>query len=1121
MLTCPSCGQENPDGFRFCGACAAPLTAEPPPRREERKVVTVVFADLVGFTARAERLDPEDVRALLAPYHERLRSELERFGGTVEKFIGDAVMALFGAPVAHEDDPERAVRAALAIRDWIAEEGEKLQVRIGVNTGEALVAVDARASQGEGMAAGDVVNTAARIQAGAPVNAILVGELTYRATAHTVNYHEAEPVVAKGKSEPVAVWEALEARARFGVDVAQRPIAPLVGRQRELELLVSTLARVREERSPQLVTLIGVPGIGKSRLALELSNAVEQERELIAWRQGRSLPYGEGVTFWALGEIVKAQAGILESDPAEAAAAKLRRSVEDLVSDETEVQWLDAHLQPLVGIGGENGSARAGEPFAAWRRFLEALAEQNALVLVLEDLHWADEALLDFVDELVDRVADVPLLVLATARPELLERRPGWGGGKPNAATLSLAPLPDDASARLVAALLDRPLLSAERQQDLLAKIGGNPLYAEQYARAFVERGDLVDLPETVQGIIAARLDGLSREEKRLLQDAAVVGKVFWLGALEAIGGLARSDIEDGLHRLERKQFVQRARQSSVAAQAEYAFRHVLLRDVAYGQIPRSARGDKHRRAAEWLESLGRVEDQAEMLADHYMKAVEFARASGGADPELMERARLALREAGDRASALAGYAAAVRFYRAALELAPREADDRAGLLLRLGRARFSAESAGIEELEAAFEAFRVAHDDEGAAEAAVALRTVAWYEGDRDRADAWLEEALTLVRERPDSPAKANVLVTRASSHHVAGEYVEAIRLGRDALPLVERLGLDAMRARLLISIGSSRMFLGEPEGIADLEQAAAIARASSAFVQLHACLNNLSEAQAFLGKLAEASQTYEALVESMERFGRDTDRRWGRATLAEIRAREGRWDEALALADGFIAETEAGSPHYLEPSCRVVRASIRFARGDLVGASADSERALEAARPAKDAQAVAPALHARAIVLLAEGRRDEADALTGELLTLGPELVPALVAFFGTAIIELAWLARELGRESELFAVLARAPKVPWVLAAHAVVSGDFERAAALLAEINFRPGEAYTRLRAAQELADAGRTTEVEAQLELALAFYREVGATHFIREGEALRDTRRNAAPDQRRRGASAT
>lgn len=1099
MLTCPSCGQENPDGARFCNACGTPLGAEPSGPHEERKVVTVLFADLVGFTARAERLDPEDVRALLAPYHERLRTELERFGGTVEKFIGDAVMALFGAPVAHEDDPERAVRAALAIRDWIAEAGEELQVRVGVNTGEALVAIEARASEGEAMATGDVVNTAARIQAGAPIDAVLVGEQTYRATAHAIEYREAEPVVAKGKSEPIAVWEVLQARARLGVDVAQRPVAPLVGRQRELELVVSALARVREERSLQLATLVGVPGIGKSRLVYELSQQVEQEEELITWRQGRSLPYGDGVTFWALGEIVKAQAGILESDSSDQAEAKLRRAVAELVSDDAETQWLDGHLRPLVGIGGEDPSARAGEPFAAWRRFLEAIAEVRPLVLVLEDLHWADDALLDFVDELVDRVTDVPLFVLATARPELLERRHTWGGGKPNAVTLSLPPLSDDASAQLLATLLDRPVLAAEQQQALVVKIGGNPLYAEQYARALVERGDVAALPETVQGIIAARLDALSHEEKHLLQDAAVVGKVFWLGALEAVGGVARWEVEDILHRLERKQFVQRARRASVAGEVEYAFRHVLLRDVAYGQIPRGARSDKHQRAAVWIESLGRAEDHAELLADHYVNALEYARAARETDRELVERAGVALRNAGDRAAALAAYQTAVRFYETALELSPSDSM----LLLRLGRTRFSAESLGIEELEAAFEAFRAAGDNEGAAEAALELRMVAWYEGDRDRAERWLERALKLVRERPDSPAKANVLVDRGRMHHVAGEFTEAIRVGREALPLVERFGLEGLRARVLYSIGISRASLGDREGLGDLEQAVAVARAATTFEQLHAALNNLSEMQFFFGRLAEAARTYEELVESMERFGRDTDRRWGRASVAAIRASEGRWDEALELADGFIAETEAGSPHYQEPMCRVVRAWIRLARGDLAGAAADADRALEAARLAKDAQVVAPALRVRASLFLAEGRRAEANTLADEVLALGPKLVTALTTSFDSGrIIEYARIVRALGREPELLEVLETAPEVPWVVTARAVASGEWERAATVLADIGYRPGEAYMRLQAAEQLVGAGQAAEAAADIEAALAFYRSVGATHFVRIGEAL-------------------
>jgi class 3 adenylate cyclase len=325
VQTCPRCGQQNPEGARFCNACAAPLETETRERREERKVVSVFFCDLVGFTARAERLDPEDVRALLGPYHERLRSELERFGGTVEKFIGDAVMALFGAPVAHEDDPERAVRAALAIRDAILEEGE-LEVRIGITTGEALIALDARPEAGEGMASGDVVNVAARLQTAAPVNVVLVDETTYRATQGAVEYREAEPVEAKGKAEPITAWEALEPTSRFGIDLAEQARTPLIGRSRELEILVSLLARVREERSPQLVTLVGVPGIGKSRLVYELFEVVDREPELITWRQGRSLPYGEGVTFWALGEIVKGQAGILETDGAEQVEEKLHRA---------------------------------------------------------------------------------------------------------------------------------------------------------------------------------------------------------------------------------------------------------------------------------------------------------------------------------------------------------------------------------------------------------------------------------------------------------------------------------------------------------------------------------------------------------------------------------------------------------------------------------------------------------------------------------------------------------------------------------------------------------------------------------------------------------------------------
>ena len=326
MLVCAVCGQENPEGFSFCGSCGNPLADDARRPREERKVVTVLFADLVGFTGRAEQLDPEDVRAMLSPYYARLRSELERRGGTVEKFIGDAVMAVFGAPVAHEDDPERAVRAALAIRDAIRGEDAELQVRIAANTGEALVSLDARPSAGEGMAAGDVVNTTARLQSAAPVNGILVGESTYRATRHAIEYREAAPVEAKGKVDPLQVWEAVQAYSRIAVETLETG-APLIGRRRELDVLTGALERARQERTPQLVTLVGVPGIGKSRLVYELFKAIESEPDLVFWRQGRALPYGEGVTYWALAEMVKAHAGVLETDSLVDVGQKLTQAV--------------------------------------------------------------------------------------------------------------------------------------------------------------------------------------------------------------------------------------------------------------------------------------------------------------------------------------------------------------------------------------------------------------------------------------------------------------------------------------------------------------------------------------------------------------------------------------------------------------------------------------------------------------------------------------------------------------------------------------------------------------------------------------------------------------------------
>jgi class 3 adenylate cyclase/tetratricopeptide (TPR) repeat protein len=878
MPVCQRCGEDNPERARFCLACGAPLAAPVSARREERKRVSVLFCDLVGFTARSERLDIEDVRGVLAPYYQRLRSELERFGGTVEKFIGDAVMALFGAPTAHEDDPERAVRAALAIREAMAEFNQQdpeldLQVRIGVTTGEALVVLDARPVEGEGMASGDVVNTAARLQAAAPTDGILVDEGTFLATDRAISYRQAAPVAAKGKTDPISAWRALGPRASLGVDVPQAPAAALVGRERELELLGAALARVREEQAPQLVTLVGVPGIGKSRLVFELLQQVEADPELVTWRQGRCLPYGDGVALWALGEMVKAQAGILETDAADAAAGKLERAVSDLIADEREMAWVTGHLRPLVGLGATAtlGDDRHGEAFAAWRRFLEALAEGSPAVLVVEDLHWADDALLDFLDHLVDWADHVPLLLVCTARPELLSRRPGWGGGKPNTAIVSLVPLSEEDTARLVGALLEQAVLPAELQAGLLARAGGNPLYAEEYVRMLVDRGflhragetwrlerpDELPLPETVQGIIAARLDVLSPEEKALLQDAAVLGKVGWLGALAALSASDPFTLEERLHALERKEFVRRERRSAVAGERQYAFRHALVRDVAYSQLPRAARAGKHQLAAEWIEALSpdRAEDRAELLAHHWQAAFEFARAAGQDTAALAEHARVALRDAGERALDLNSFAAAARWYAAALDLWPAQDAERPRLLLQLGQARFYADATGADVLAEARDGLLAAGDREAASEAEALLARLARWQGQGEAAMRHARRAAALLERAVPSRAKAFVLAALAASLLESGQPEEAIRVGRQAFEIADDLGLDELRVRARNYIGCARVDSGDLGGVADLEQAVAIAvEANSPHSAL--AYSNLATAVFVLGDLARASE-------------------------------------------------------------------------------------------------------------------------------------------------------------------------------------------------------------------------------------------------------------------------
>ena len=1083
MAACPSCRRDLPGEFPFCPFCGAALGAETP-AREERKVVTVVFCDLVGSTARAELLDPEDVRALLSNYHVRVREQLERFGGTVEKFIGDAVVAVFGAPVAHEDDAERAVRAALAIRDWAAEEPD-LHVRIGANTGEALVAVGARAREGEGMASGDVVNTAARLQSAAPVDGILVGEQTFRATERSIAYRVVEPVVAKGKAEPVPAWEALEARSRFGVDVARRSAAPLVGRASEVELLVAALERAIGERTPQLVTLVGVPGIGKSRLLAELFAAVERGRRLVTWRQGRSLPYGEGVSFWAVGEMVKAQAGVLETDTGDEASDKLAAAVGRLLPDETEARWVLSHLRPLAGLAGDDdGPAdRRGEAFAAWRRFFEALGEQRPLVLVFEDLQWADDGLLDFVDQMASRLADIPVLLVATARPELLARRPSWGGGKANAVTLSLAPLSDDETARLVHALLQRVVLPAEMQSALLERAGGNPLYAEEFVRMASERGsEALELPESVQGIIAARVDALDPDDKELLQDASVIGKVFWSGALAALTGRDRFQLEEWMYELERRELIRRERQSSVAGESEYAFRHVLLRDVAYGSIPRATRVERHRLAAEWIESLGRPDDHADLLTYHYRAAIELARTAGVDASAFAAPAAAALLRAADRSLALNAFAAAARMYEDAIALGLKD-EERPRALFRRGIAlNILGDPGRVAVLEEARALFEAAGDEEAAAEASATLAEALWYEGRTEEFRAALSRAQELARGHGESGAVARVRAQTARYAMLDDDDEEAIRVGREALDMAERLGLDELRANLLSTIGTA-MSNSEPgSGDELLREAMAIGTAINS-VEAPRALNNLAVSVYFQGSLR---REHDLLLESRaaaERAGSDNFVRFAEGNLCFTFYAIGEWDESLRRSDAFIAECEAGSAHASETLAQYARAQILLGRGDLDGASQAASRNLNLVLGQGSDRGAFGAHVLAARVAQERGRLADARAALLNALARAEQIHSHETVAF-------ALLAEPLGLSDRLDELLGRVAGGPWCETAKLVVAGDVREAARRLDEMGHLGHAAQARLRARDD-----------RELGKAVDFFASVGATRYLLHAEA--------------------
>jgi tetratricopeptide (TPR) repeat protein len=795
--------------------------------------------------------------------------------------------------------------------------------------------------------------------------------------------------------------------------------------------------------------------------------------------------------------MVKAQAGILESDSSEQAGAKLHEAVERFVTDPTEASWVERHLLPLAGLEAEEPSAedRRGEAFAAWRRFFEALAEERPLVLVFEDLHWADDALLDFVDHLVEWASGVPILALCTARPELLSRRPGWGGGKVNSSTILLSPLSEQETATLVHALLGRSVIDADVQARLLEHAGGNPLYAEEFSRMLTARPQEVVLPETVQGIIAARLDTLDREEKELLQEAAVIGRVFWLGSL----GGERWRLEERLHSLERKEFVSRSRRSALAGEAEYGFRHGLVREVAYEQIPKSERAEKHRLAAEWIESLGRTEDHAEMLAHHYEAALDFARASGQNTGIFAEPARAALQAAGDRSFALNAFAQASRLYERALELWPEQG--RADLLLRYGRAlALAADTRGIDVLGQAAAALAAAGDREPAAEAHAFLAEALQQQGQRDAAFEQIERALVLVLEEPPSPAKARVLAESSRLLVLGDQPDEAMTRGQEAFEMAGELGLTELAARALGNVGLARMKSGDGlGGVADQERSIELALSVSS-PEAARGYHNLAATIWSLGDLTRATKEFEQATLVGERFGATPLSRAPRAVLCSAHRFTGAWDEALAGARAIIAECEAGAPLYFEYHPRLATAWIGLARGaddELV--LEDLRRAVEIGRAVKDLQVLVPTLGVSTFALLELGRLDEASAAAQEVV----ELLTNASSDSLIGALDIAWRAETLGCTDAFRQVLEKADAANlWVRAFAAVLDGDFEGAAHVFAEMGDLTDESYARLRAGEKLLAEGHVAEARAQLQRALAFYRPLAAARYVRQAEEL-------------------
>jgi class 3 adenylate cyclase/tetratricopeptide (TPR) repeat protein len=899
-------------------------------RSIERKVITALFCDLVGSTELGEKLDAEDVDRLLTTYHQLARKRIEAHGGTLEKFIGDAVVGLFGATLIHEDDPSRAVRAALAILRDIESTNLGFELRIGIQTGEAVVHIDDQRSPEEGIAVGDILNTAARLQGAAPEGGIAVGEPTYQRARSEFDWHDLGEIAMKGKAQPVQVWQPTGERSSTGQPTPES--TPFLGREAELATLLDVFERAAAKSRIELVTIVAEPGLGKSRLVRELGQRVKQ-RPGVTWRSGRCLPYGDGVSFWALGEIVKSHAGILETDDQQTIGAKLDAA---LIEPDLQIRsWLRERLAPLVGLHTDAAPPEQAELFAAWTRFVIQLTGHGPVVLVVEDLHWADAALVDFVIQLADSAQEAPLLILVTARPEVAERHPAWLERAGRSTLVQLTSLHDDD----IRAMVESTLAGASDAviATVLERAAGSPLYAEQLAALAREQdlsteGAAFDesmIPSTIQALLAARVDGLPKELKPVLLDASVIGRVFWSGAVADLEGRPRDEAEPALEDLARRELARHQDPSSMADENEYGFWHALLRDVAYSFLPRAARLAKHRAAAAWItERAGdRLGDLAEIVADHLRRAQDLATATGAEDelPGIRSDLASALMAAADHTMRIEP-ARAIGQLRNALDLlAPDDSRQPAALSILAAAHQSREESQEVTDVLAELARWHLDRGNElAAAELAVRRARALAILGRQPEADEVLEDARPILEAHP-GPGLVEFLSWNASHLVNNGRDAEALEVAEEALQLAEELGLPrpymALRAR---AAALSRVDVAR----ADRDYLESVDLAMAAGDHRSALISLGGRAEIF--ELEHNSLVVAAFDDAIA-FARRYGLAEGplRANRLDSLAYVGRWDEVLDEAAALEADAMASGNKYSLFMIRMEVADIRMNRG------------------------------------------------------------------------------------------------------------------------------------------------------------------------------------------------